>query len=119
MPARLLLNWRFNTRQVSEHAGKRPPAPPTYAVSARLILSWVYDPAKILAMSANRQWTEVGDGSGLVLSLGGELLHQAHSLLHMGLHPSDIIDGYVQAAAKVDEILEGATRCPRRACGPA
>jgi len=65
--------------------------------------------AKILAMSANRQWTEVGDGSGLVLSLGGELLHQAHSLLHMGLHPSDIIDGYVQAAAKVDEILEAQT----------
>lgn len=62
--------------------------------------------AKILALSANRQWTEVGDGSGLVLTLGGELLHQAASLLHMGLHPSDVIAGYVMAAAKVDEILE-------------
>ena len=46
-----------------------------------------------------------------MLSLGGELLHQAQSLLHMGLHPIDVIDGYVQAAAKVDELLEGAARC--------
>jgi T-complex protein 1 subunit theta len=64
--------------------------------------------AKILALSANRQWTEVGDGSGLVIALGGELLHGAEALLHTGLHPSDVIDGYIQAAAKVSEILSGA-----------
>merc|ERR1719162_321232 len=48
--------------------------------------------AKILALSANRQWTEVGDGSGLVIAFAGELLQQAESLLHTGLHPIDIID---------------------------
>lgn len=63
--------------------------------------------AKILTLSANRQWTEVGDGSGLVIALGGELLQQAETLLHMGLHPSDIVDGFVEAAAKADEILAG------------
>ena len=50
---------------------------------------------------------QVGDGSGLVIALGGELLQQAETLLHMGLHPSDIVDGFVQAAAKADAILDG------------
>jgi len=63
--------------------------------------------AKILSLSANRQWTEVGDGSGMVIALGGELLNQAEALLHTGLHPSDIIAGYIQAAAKAQEILSG------------
>jgi T-complex protein 1 subunit theta len=49
---------------------------------------------------------QVGDGSGLVIALGGELLQQAETLLHMGLHPSDIVDGFVQAAAKADAILD-------------
>jgi hypothetical protein len=63
---------------------------------------------RIASISQTRvRGSKVGDGSGLVLSLGGELLHQAASLLHMGLHPSDVIAGYVMAAAKVDEILEG------------
>ena len=42
-----------------------------------------------------------------MIALGGELLQQAETLLHMGLHPSDIVDGFVQAAAKADEILAG------------
>eukprot|EP01052_Picozoa_sp_SAG31_P039167 SAG31_NODE_5376_length_2576_cov_1.998385_1_plen_220_part_00 len=62
--------------------------------------------AKILALSANRQWTEIGDGAGLVVAFAGELLTQAESLLHMGLHPADILDGYVVAAAKADGLLD-------------
>ena len=62
--------------------------------------------AKILALSANRQWTEIGDGAGLVIAFAGELLTQAEQLLHMGLHPADILDGYVVAAARADALLD-------------
>jgi len=62
--------------------------------------------AKILCLGANRQSEEVGDGTGLVISLGGDLLEKAEELIHVGLHPSDIVDGYVMAAAKANEILD-------------
>ena len=62
--------------------------------------------AKMVAMAAKMQEQECGDGSNLVLSLAGELMVQAQSLLQMGLHPSEILIGYEKAAKKVYEELD-------------
>lgn len=42
-----------------------------------------------------------------MVSLTGELLTHAESLLRMGLHISDIIIGYEKAGAKAIELLKG------------
>lgn len=63
--------------------------------------------AKLLSMSAGMQEAEIGDGSNFVVVLGGELLGQAEELIHMGLHPSEIISGYNKAFKKALEIMEG------------
>nr|AAP34647.1 chaperonin-containing TCP-1 theta [Bigelowiella natans] len=65
--------------------------------------------AKLLVLAARMQEREIGDGSNYVLVLAGELLKQARGLLELGLHPSEIIKGYVQAAdvamASLDELV--------------
>lgn len=43
---------------------------------------------------------QVGDGTNYVITLAGELLAQAEELLHMGLHPSEIIAGYEKACER-------------------
>jgi len=48
----------------------------------------------------------MGDGTNLVVTFAGELLTQAEGLLRLGVHPSDIIDGYKKAAVKAQEALE-------------
>ena len=48
----------------------------------------------------------MGDATNLVLILAGELLKKAEPLLIMGLHPSEVIQGYELAAAKVLDELE-------------
>jgi T-complex protein 1 subunit theta len=60
--------------------------------------------AKMLAMAAKMQESEVGDGTNFVLVLAGELLQQAEGLLKMGLHPSEILIGYEKAYKKCIEI---------------
>lgn len=50
----------------------------------------------------------MGDATNLVLILAGELLKKAEPLLIMGLHPSEVIQGYELAAAKALEELESA-----------
>lgn len=62
--------------------------------------------AKMVAMAAKMQEQECGDGSNFVLSLAGELMVKAQSLIQMGLHPSEILIGYEKAAKKVYEELE-------------
>jgi T-complex protein 1 subunit theta len=62
--------------------------------------------AKMVAMAAKMQEQEAGDGTNLVISLAGELMIQAESLLKMGLHPSEILIGYEKGAKKALEILE-------------
>ena len=57
--------------------------------------------AKLLVMAAKAQEAEIGDGTNLVLTLGGELLANAEGLLRDGLHTAEISDGYQRAAAKV------------------
>jgi len=54
--------------------------------------------AKMVAQAAKMQENECGDGSNFVLSLAGELMVQAQSLLQMGLHPSEILIGYEKAS---------------------
>ncbi|PWV07321.1 putative T-complex protein 1, beta subunit [Trypanosoma cruzi] len=49
---------------------------------------------------------EVGDGTNLVVALAGELLSQAESLVRMGLHPSEIVEGYKKAGNRSLETLQ-------------
>lgn len=49
----------------------------------------------------------MGDATNLVLILAGELLKRAEGLLVMGLHPSEIIQGYEMAVQKGRKELEG------------
>lgn len=60
--------------------------------------------ANILVMAAQMQEQEVGDGSNFVLILAGELLAQAEDLIYLGLHPQDIISGYLMAGKKAMEV---------------
>ena len=62
--------------------------------------------AKMIAMAAKMQEQECGDGSNFVISLAGELMTQASSLLQMGLHPSEILIGYEKAAKFAHEELD-------------
>lgn len=52
------------------------------------------------------QENECGDGTNLLISLAGELMTQAQSLITMGLHPSEILIGYEKAAKKAMELLD-------------
>jgi len=61
--------------------------------------------AKMVVLAAGMQEAEVGDGSNYVVVLAGELLHQAESLLRMGLHPSEAVSGYEKASKAAQEIL--------------
>ena len=53
--------------------------------------------AKMIAQAAKMQENECGDGTNLLISLTGELMTQADSLIKMGLHPSEILIGYEKA----------------------
>lgn len=65
--------------------------------------------AKLLVMAANAMQEEVGDGTNFVVTLAGELLGQAESLVRMGLHTTDIIEGYKKATDKAIELLDATT----------
>jgi T-complex protein 1 subunit theta len=62
--------------------------------------------AKMLVLASKMQESESGDGTNLVVVLGGELLQLAESLLINGLHCSEIIAGYTAASAKCLEVLD-------------
>jgi chaperonin GroEL (HSP60 family) len=50
--------------------------------------------------------SQMGDSTNMVIILAGELLKKAEHLLIMGLHPSEIIQGYELACAKALSELE-------------
>ena len=54
----------------------------------------VHPAAKLLVMASQQQEAEMGDNTNLVLIFAGELLKKAEQLITMGLHPSEIIQGY-------------------------
>ena len=68
-------------------------------------LDVLHPAAKMIVMASKQQENEVGDGTNLVVVLAGEFLHQAESLINMGLHVSDIIQGYTKAGDKALSIL--------------
>ncbi|TXT11223.1 hypothetical protein VHUM_01974 [Vanrija humicola] len=61
--------------------------------------------AKLLVMASTAQEAEMGDASNLVLIFAGELLKRSEHLLTMGLHPSEVIQGYEMALVKGQEEL--------------
>ncbi|GJJ06057.1 hypothetical protein Clacol_000245 [Clathrus columnatus] len=66
----------------------------------------VHPAAKLLVMASQAQETEMGDASTLTLIFAGELLKLAEPLLIMGLHPSEVIQGFELACAKALAELE-------------
>jgi T-complex protein 1 subunit theta len=68
-------------------------------------LEVVHPAAKLVVMASEQQESEVGDATNLVVIITGELLSQAESLLRMGLHASDIVQGYERAIEKTKELL--------------
>ncbi|KAG2182094.1 hypothetical protein INT43_007021 [Umbelopsis isabellina] len=72
-------------------------------------LEVVHPAAKLLVMASQQQESEVGDATNFVLVFAGELLEKAAYLLRMGLHPSEIIQGYELARDKALAILEELT----------
>ena len=62
--------------------------------------------AKMLTMAAKMQEQEVGDGTNLVITFAGELLTQAEELLRLGVHPSEIVEGYKRASEAAYRMLD-------------
>lgn len=65
----------------------------------------VHPAAKMMVLAANQQDYECGDGANSVIVLAGELMAKAEALLRMGLHPADIVRGFVLAGDRAMEIL--------------
>jgi archaeal chaperonin len=63
--------------------------------------------AKMIVEVAKTQDDEVGDGTTTAAVLAGELLSKAEELLEMNVHSTTITAGYLAAANKAQEILEG------------
>ncbi|KAL0484378.1 T-complex protein 1 subunit theta CCT8 [Acrasis kona] len=69
-------------------------------------LEVIHPAAKIAVLAAQAQEVECGDGTNFVVCLCGELMQRAEDLLRMGLHTSDIIEGYKKGVEKASEIME-------------
>jgi len=61
--------------------------------------------AKMLELAAQQQTAEFGDGANFVVTFAGELLKLSVDLLRMGLHTSEIVEGYRRAYAKCVELM--------------
>jgi T-complex protein 1 subunit theta len=61
--------------------------------------------AKMLVMAAKAMEEEIGDATNFVIILAGELLNLAEQLVHMGVHTSYIIQGYLKCSEAALEIL--------------
>jgi chaperonin GroEL (HSP60 family) len=62
--------------------------------------------ARMLVEAAMAQDAEAGDGTTSVVVLAGELLKKAEELLHLGLHPAIVREGYRIALGEVLKHLE-------------
>jgi T-complex protein 1 subunit theta len=62
--------------------------------------------AKIIAMASKMQKEDYGDCTNYVITLAGELLSQAETLIKSGLHPSAIISGYQIALEEIIKNIE-------------
>ncbi|CAO3623669.1 unnamed protein product [Cunninghamella echinulata] len=68
-------------------------------------LEVVHPAAKLLVMASQQQEFELGDNTNFVIVFAGALLQKAEHLLRLGLHPSEIIQGYELARDRALEIL--------------
>ncbi len=65
--------------------------------------------AKMIVEVAKTQDQECGDGTTTAVLLSGELLAKAQDLIDQQIHPTVIVNGFRQAAAKAQEILGAKT----------
>ncbi|KAI8069505.1 T-complex protein 1 theta subunit [Gongronella butleri] len=68
-------------------------------------LEVVHPAAKLLVMASQQQESELGDNTNFVIVFAGALLQKAEHLLRLGLHPSEIVQGYELARERALEIL--------------
>lgn len=59
-------------------------------------LEVIHPAAKLIVKASQTQEREVGDGTGLVVILAGELLEKAELLLRQGLHTAEIVQGTIR-----------------------
>jgi T-complex protein 1 subunit theta len=71
----------------------------------------VHPAAKLLVMACQQQEQESGDGTNLVLIFAGELLKGGEALLKMGMHASEIVEGYERAFDLMMQRLEANDLC--------
>ncbi|ORX53666.1 T-complex protein 1 theta subunit [Hesseltinella vesiculosa] len=69
-------------------------------------LDVVHPAAKLMVMASQQQETELGDNTNFVIVFAGALLQKAEHLLRLGLHPSEIIQGYELARDRAMDILK-------------
>jgi thermosome len=62
--------------------------------------------AKMIVEVAKAQDDEIGDGTTTAVIIAGKLLEKAEALLAQDVHPTVIVQGYKQAAAKAQEVLK-------------
>jgi len=61
--------------------------------------------AKMMVEVAKAQDDEIGDGTTTAVIIAGKLLEKAEALLDQDVHPTVIVQGYKQAAARAQEVL--------------
>jgi len=61
--------------------------------------------AKMIVEVAKAQDDEIGDGTTTAVIIAGKLLEKAEALLDSDVHPTVIVQGYKQAAARAQEVL--------------
>lgn len=69
-------------------------------------LEVVHPAGRLVVLASQQQEAEMGDATALVITLAGELLRKAESLINLGLHPSEILQGYELARDKALAELE-------------
>lgn len=89
---------------IVNHLGKHFVTSDTNTIVSELEV--MHPAAKLIVMAAKAQEQECGDGTNLVVTLGGELLHRAEELLKEGIHASDVLKGYELARSKALEFLD-------------
>lgn len=62
--------------------------------------------AKMIVEVASAQDNEIGDGTTTAVIIAGKLLEKAEALLDQDIHPTIIVQGYKQAAARAQEVLK-------------
>src|SRR5882762_10077411 len=62
--------------------------------------------AKMLEEISKATDNEVGDGTTSAVVLAGALLDNAESLIDKGVHPTVVVDGYMKALEKAEQVLE-------------